>query len=160
MTIHAIKPLPEAADGALQAWIDGGARGNPGTSGYGAHLALPSGEVWDEVWGYLGVQTNNFAEYVALLAALEYAIRCGAGSFQVRSDSQLLVRQITGQYRVKNAGLKPLHTRARGQISHLKRFRIEHVYREDNREADALANRAMDDQGGSGHFTSEELLSR
>ena len=114
--------------------------------------------MWDEVWGYLGEQTNNVAEYAALLAALEYALRAGAPSLHVLSDSQLLVRQIQGRYKVKSPGLKPLHARGRQQIARLGRFRIEHVYRKDNREADALANRAMDARAGSGHFSPAEVL--
>jgi ribonuclease HI len=151
----AVKPL---AGGALRAQIDGGARGNPGAAGYGVHLTLPDGKVWDEVWGFLGVRTNNVAEYAALLAALEYALRAGATSLHVRSDSQLLVRQILGEYRVKNPGLQPLFRRARARISRLGRFRIEHVFREQNEAADALANRAMDEGAGSGHFSAADLL--
>ncbi|MGD8377208.1 MAG: ribonuclease HI family protein [Acidobacteriota bacterium] len=160
MTDHPAGTIRPLAGEALEASIDGGARGNPGNAGYGCHLTLPSGETWDEVWGHLGVQTNNVAEYVALLAALEYAIAAGAGSLRVRSDSQLLVRQILGKYRVKNPGLRPLFERARAAIARLPRFRIEHVYREDNREADALANRAMDTRESSGHLEAAALLGR
>ena len=150
-----VKPLPGEP---LCAHIDGGARGNPGPAGYGVHLTLPDGTVWDEVWGYLGERTNNVAEYAALLAALEYALRSGAASLQVRSDSQLLVRQMLGRYRVKNLGLRPLFQRAREGAARLRTFKIEHVYREANRDADALANRAMDDGTGSGHFDAAEVL--
>jgi probable phosphoglycerate mutase len=142
----------------LTAHIDGGARGNPGDAGYGVHLTGPDGEILDEVYGFLGVRTNNVAEYAALIAALEYAVRAEAGALTVWSDSELLVRQIRGQYRVKNAGLQPLHARARQQIARLAAFEIGHVRRERNREADGLANQAMDERNGSGHFTPGEIL--
>ena len=153
-------PLPIAplAGAPLLAHIDGGARGNPGDAGYGAHLASPAGETIAEVWGFLGTRTNNYAEYVALLAALTYAIRSGAGGCRVRSDSELLVRQIGGSYKVRHPGLQVLHRRARLLIGKLPSFQIEHVRREQNREADRLANRAMDDRAGSGHFPLAELL--
>jgi len=142
----------------LNASVDGGARGNPGKAGYGAHLTSESGDLVAEVYGFLGVATNNVAEYAALLAALEYALSAGASSLQVRSDSQLMVRQIQGRYKVKNAGLQPLFRRARELIGALERFRIEHVRREENKEADALANRAMDEEGDSGHFSRARIL--
>jgi ribonuclease HI len=143
---------------SLNASVDGGARGNPGKAGYGAHVTDPSGETVAEVYGYLGTATNNVAEYAALLAALEFARDAGATVLQVRSDSQLMVRQIQGTYKVKNAGLQPLFRRARRLIRCFERFRIEHVRREQNQEADALANRAMDEEDGSGHYTREQLL--
>ena len=148
-------PRPGAT---LQAWIDGGARGNPGPAGYGAHVVDEAGEPVEEIWGFLDTRTNNVAEYAGLIAALEYAVRTGAAALHIRSDSELLVRQIRGQYKVKNAALKVLHGRARQRIARLPAFRIEHVRREANREADGLANRAMDDRQGSGHFTIEEIL--
>jgi probable phosphoglycerate mutase len=150
-----VKSLPGAS---LTAHIDGGARGNPGKAGYGVHLSTPDETLVDEAYGFLGVATNNVAEYAALIAALEYAVRAGARSLHVRSDSQLLVRQIQGSYRVKNKGLQPLFRRARQRIARLESFHIEHVFREENREADRLANRAMDEEAGSGHFTPEEIL--
>jgi probable phosphoglycerate mutase len=143
---------------SLSASVDGGARGNPGKAGYGAHVTGPSGEMVAEVYGYLGIATNNVAEYAALLAALEFARSAGASALSVRSDSQLMVRQIQGRYKVKNAGLQPLFRRARQLIGCLERFHIEHVRREENQEADALANRAMDEEGDSGHFTREQIL--
>jgi len=152
-------PIPPLAGAPILAHIDGGARGNPGDAGYGAHLTTPAGDSIAEVWGFLGTRTNNYAEYVALLAALSYAIRSGAGSCRVRSDSELLVRQIQGIYKVRHPGLQVLHRRARALIGKLGSFAIEHVRREQNREADALANRAMDDRAGSGHFELRDLLS-
>jgi probable phosphoglycerate mutase len=150
-----VKSLPGTT---LTAHIDGGARGNPGNAGYGVHLTLPDDGPVDEVYGFLGVATNNVAEYAALVAALEYAIRAGVRSLHVHSDSQLLVRQIQGSYRVKNKGLQVMFRQARQRIAKLESFRIEHVFREENKEADRLANRAMDEEGGSGHFAPEEIL--
>ena len=155
MTTTAIPPL---AGAPVLAHIDGGARGNPGDAGYGAYVASPSGEPIAEVWGFLGTRTNNYAEYVALLAALTYAIRSGAGSCRIRSDSELLVRQIQGRYKVRHPSLQVLHRRARALIGNLRSFGIEHVRREQNRDADRLANRAMDERAGSGHFDLAELL--
>jgi ribonuclease HI len=142
----------------LNVSVDGGARGNPGKAGYGAHVTSESGDLVAEVYGFLGIATNNVAEYVALLAALEFALEAGVHSLHVRSDSQLVVRQIQGRYKVKNAGLQPLFRRARRLIGGLERFHIEHVRREENQEADALANRAMDEEGDSGHFSRGQLL--
>jgi ribonuclease HI len=142
----------------LKASVDGGARGNPGKAGYGAHVTSESGDLVAEVYGFLGVATNNVAEYAGLLAALEYALGAGARNLQVRSDSQLMVRQLQGRYKVKNAGLQPLFRRARELIGGLEGFRIEHVRREENKEADALANRAMDEEGDSGHFSRARIL--
>ena len=143
---------------SLKASVDGGARGNPGKAGYGAHVTSESGDTIAEVYGFLGVATNNVAEYAALLAALEFALEAGARSLEVRSDSQLMVRQLQGRYKVKNAGLQPLFRRARQLIGGLERFHIEHIPREENKEADALANRAMDEQGDSGHFSRGRIL--
>lgn len=150
-----IAPL---AGAPLLAHIDGGARGNPGDAGYGVYLTLTGGEEVAEVWGFLGTRTNNFAEYVALLAALTYAVRAGAGSLTVRSDSELLVRQLHGIYKVKHPGLQVLHRRARALIGRLPGFQVSHVRREQNKDADRLANRAMDERDGSGHFRLEEIL--
>lgn len=151
-------PIPPLAGAPVLAHIDGGARGNPGDAGYGAYVATPAGDPIAEVWGFLGTRTNNYAEYVALLAALTYAIRAGAGNCRVRSDSELLVRQIQGIYKVRHPALQILHRRARTLIGKVPSFGIEHVRREQNREADRLANRAMDDRAGSGHFDLAELL--
>jgi ribonuclease HI len=142
----------------LVAHIDGGARGNPGKAGYGVHLTVNDQEPVDEVYGFLGVRTNNVAEYAGLIAALEYALRAEASGLQVRSDSELLVRQIQGRYKVKNPSLQVLFRRAKERIAKLRSFKVEHVYRADNKEADALANRAMDEEGDSGHFVTEEIL--
>ena len=123
---------------------DGGARGNPGPAGYGVVIQDEAGRKVAALSQYLGHQTNNFAEYQALIAALEYALQHGSKAIKVVSDSELLVRQIKGIYKVKNPALKDLHTRARQLISQLDWFAIEHALREKNREADRLANAAMD----------------
>ena len=128
----------------LVAHIDGGARGNPGPAGYGVVIEDESGRRVGTLSEYLGHQTNNFAEYQGLIGALEYAIQHGPKALKVISDSELLVRQIKGIYKVKNATLKDLHARARDLIAQLDWFSISHDLREHNREADRLANEAMD----------------
>lgn len=129
---------------ALRAWVDGGARGNPGPAGYGARIEDSAGNLVREESGFLGVATNNVAEYNGLLAALRAAIELGAVSLEVLADSELMVRQMNGQYRVKNEGLKPLHREATALSSRLPSFRIRHVRREQNRDADRLVNLAID----------------
>jgi ribonuclease HI len=128
----------------LLAHIDGGARGNPGPAGYGAVITDQAGRRLAELSEYLGHHTNNHAEYAGLLAVLEYARRAGARGLQVFSDSELLVRQMQGRYKVRSPELKPLHAEAQRLRHGLEWFRIEHVRREKNREADKLANKAMD----------------
>jgi ribonuclease HI len=130
--------------GYLVAHIDGGARGNPGPAGYGAVIEDEMGRPVVELSDFLGKQTNNYAEYSALLAALSYANKHGFKALKVYSDSELMVKQISGQYKVSNPSLKELHTRAVKLIEDLEAFEINHVPREKNREADWLANRAMD----------------
>jgi ribonuclease HI len=128
----------------LIAHSDGGARGNPGPAGYGVVIQDQSGRKVAHLSEYLGHQTNNFAEYQGLIAALEYALEHGPKALKLISDSELLVRQIKGIYKVKNATLKDLHGRAKELISQLEWFSIGHALREHNREADRLANEAMD----------------
>ena len=128
----------------LIAHSDGGARGNPGPAGYGVVIKDESGRKVAALNEYLGHQTNNFAEYQGLIGALEYAIQHGPKALNVVSDSELLVRQIKGIYKVKNATLKDLHARAKDLIAQLDWFSISHALREHNREADRLANEAMD----------------
>lgn len=128
----------------LIAHIDGGSRGNPGPAGYGVHLVDDKGALVAEISRYLGHRTNNVAEYSALIAALEYAIEHGWDAVKVISDSELLVRQIHGEYKVKSPDLKELYDRARILIRKVARFSIQHVLREKNRDADRLANWAMD----------------
>lgn len=128
----------------LVAYTDGGARGNPGPSGYGVVIQDEAGGKVATLSEYLGHQTNNFAEYQALIAALEYAIQHGHKALKVISDSELLVRQMKGIYKVKNPALQDLHARARQLIRQLDWFSIGHVLRGKNQEADRLANAAMD----------------
>jgi ribonuclease HI len=128
----------------LVAYSDGGARGNPGPSGYGVLIQDQTGKKIAALSEYLGHQTNNFAEYQGLIAALEYAVKHGHKALKVVSDSELLVRQIKGIYKVKNAALKDLHARAQELIAQLDWFSIGHVLRGHNQEADELANAAMD----------------
>ncbi|MFZ0734608.1 MAG: ribonuclease HI family protein [Candidatus Sulfotelmatobacter sp.] len=128
----------------LVAHSDGGARGNPGPAGYGVVIKDESGKKVAALSEYLGHQTNNFAEYQGLIAALEYALRHGPKALKVISDSELLVRQIKGIYKVKNPTLQDLHGRAKELIAQLQWFSIGHALREHNQEADRLANEAMD----------------
>ena len=135
---------------AFVAHIDGGARGNPGPAGWGAVITTrDSGDI-TELSGVLPHATNNVAEYHGLLAALEWAVAHGAKIFEVKSDSLLLVQQMRGVYKVKNEGLKPLHGRARLLAERIGRVTYEHVPRERNRDADRLANLAMD-RAADGH---------
>ncbi|PYX75749.1 MAG: ribonuclease HI [Acidobacteria bacterium] len=128
----------------LVAHSDGGARGNPGPAGYGVVIKDESGRKVAALSEYLGHQTNNFAEYQGLIAALEYALKHGPKALKLISDSELLVRQIKGIYKVKNATLQDLHARAKELIRQLDWFSIGHALREHNQEADRLANEAMD----------------
>jgi ribonuclease HI len=134
----------KAPEHYLIAHSDGGARGNPGPSGYGVVIQDEAGRKIAALSQYLGHQTNNFAEYQGLIAALEYAIEHGHKALKVVSDSELLVRQIKGIYKVKNLTLQELHARAKELIAQLEWFSIDHALREQNREADELANQAMD----------------
>jgi ribonuclease HI len=134
----------------LVAHSDGGARGNPGPAGYGVVIQDESGHKVAALSEYLGHQTNNFAEYQGLIAALEYSIEHGPKAMKLISDSELLVRQIKGIYKVKNAVLKDLHARAKELIAQLDWFSIGHALREHNQEADSLANAAMDKGMGRG----------
>src|SRR6266705_218877 len=135
---------PKSPEHFLIAYSDGGARGNPGPAGYGVVIKDETGRKVAALSHYLGHQTNNFAEYQGLIAALEYAIQHGPKALRVVSDSELLVRQIKGIYKVKNATLQELHGRAKELIAQLDWFSIDHALREHNREADDLANQAMD----------------
>ncbi|MEJ2007496.1 MAG: ribonuclease HI family protein [Acidobacteriota bacterium] len=126
------------------AHIDGGSRGNPGPAAYGIVIEQADGTRVASLSKYLGHTTNNVAEYEGLLAALNYALAHNHLRLKVISDSELLTRQINGQYKVRNPNLKILHERARALIAQLDAFQIEHVRREHNREADRLANQAMD----------------
>jgi ribonuclease HI len=123
---------------------DGGARGNPGPAGCGAVLTLPNGDVVASLNKFLGNTTNNVAEYQGLLLGLEAAQAHGASSLEVRLDSELIVRQLNGQYKVKSPHLKPLFEQAKSLLQAFDSVNVVHVRREQNREADKLANLAMD----------------
>jgi ribonuclease HI len=126
------------------AYIDGGARGNPGPAGFGVRIEEEDGTLVGEFSEAIGVATNNVAEYRGLLAALEWAKAHGERALHVRSDSLLLVQQMKGVYKVKNAGLIPLHSKARILAHDIGRVTFEHVGRAKNAHADRLANAAMD----------------
>ena len=137
---------PHPAKGAawFTAHCDGGSRGNPGPAGYGAVIEDPQGRIVARLSEYLGRQTVNHAEYCGLLAVLKWAVDQGAKWLRVVSDSELMVRQMKGQYRVKNPGLMPLWEKARRLARSLDGFEITHTLRAGNAEADRLANEAMD----------------
>lgn len=143
-TKHLFESRENPPEHYLVAHSDGGARGNPGPAGYGVVIKDESGRKVAALSEYLGHQTNNFAEYQGLIAALEYAIKHGPKALKLISDSELLVRQIKGIYKVKNAVLQDLHARAKELIAQLDWFSIGHALREHNQEADRLANDAMD----------------
>jgi ribonuclease HI len=124
---------------------DGAARGNPGPAGAGAVVTDPDGTVLVEIAEGLGETTNNVAEYTAAIRGLEAAERLGADEVLLRSDSQLMINQMTGRYRVKTAHLQPLHRRVRELVGSFARVEFEHVPRERNVEADRLANKGVDD---------------
>jgi ribonuclease HI len=128
----------------LRLHVDGASRGNPGEAGFGVHVTDANGAPVAELHGYLGRATNNVAEYQALVHGLRWALAHGARRVEVFSDSELLVRQVEGRYRVRNAGLVPLHRQALSLLGRFEVARIAHVPRGRNREADALANLAVD----------------
>jgi ribonuclease HI len=137
----------ERSGGSATANIDGGSRGNPGPAGYGVRIELADGTI-AELKEPLGTCTNNVAEYNGLLAALRWAIEHGIRTLRIRSDSELLVKQMHGEYRVKNPGLQPLYEEARALARKIGRVTFEHVRREFNTDADRLANEAMDEAAG------------
>ncbi|GAC1667551.1 MAG: hypothetical protein NVS9B4_23410 [Candidatus Acidiferrum sp.] len=139
-----IKP----ARATYRANIDGGSRGNPGPASYGVVIRDESGKIVAKLKKYIGRASNNVAEYYGLIAALDYAREHGVGALRVESDSELLVKQMRGQYKVRSEDLRPLFERAKKMSQGLGVFRIDHVYREQNDEADALANEAMDEASG------------
>lgn len=137
-----------------QSWLiahcDGGARGNPGPSGYGAVLQTEAGEILAELSEFLGIRTNNYAEYSGLLGVLAWVLEHGYRRLRVISDSELMVKQIQGRYKVNSPDLKPLWTEARSRIAQLDEFQISHALRHKNKDADRLANAAMDRATGKG----------
>ena len=146
---HAVSPPA----GVHIANIDGASRGNPGPASYAVVVRDPAGKLLLELAKNIGRETNNVAEYYALLAALDYATSHGIAALRIRSDSELLVRQMQGRYKVKSADLKPLYERAFKMSRQLKYFAIEHVRRELNKDADALANVALDSAGAAKYET-------
>jgi ribonuclease HI len=131
--------------GQVVAYIDGGARGNPGPAGYGVRIEQPDGMLVDEFCESIGIATNNVAEYRGLIAALQWAKAHGHREVHVRSDSKLLVEQMLGHYKVKHPGLVPLYAQARLLAHDIGRVTYEHVGRALNAHADRLANAAMDE---------------
>jgi ribonuclease HI len=128
----------------INAHCDGGARGNPGPSGYGALIQDDHGNVLAELSEFLGMRTNNYAEYSGLLGCLQYALDHHHPRLRVVSDSELMVKQIQGKYQVKSPDLKPLYEEAKRRIAKLEAFEISHALRHKNKDADRLANEAMD----------------
>ena len=128
----------------ITAYIDGGARGNPGPAGYGVHIEGPDGTLLDELHGGLGIATNNVAEYNGLLAALRWATAHRYRKVHIRADSELLVKQMRGEYKVKHEGLKPLFLQASALVRSIGEVSFEHVRREFNKDADRLSNLGMD----------------
>lgn len=133
---------------AYRANIDGGSRGNPGPASYGVVIRDPRGQIVAKLKKYIGRTTNNVAEYYGLIAALDYAQQHAIRALRIESDSELLVRQMRGQYKVKSSELRPLFERASKMAQTFTSFKIDHVYREQNAEADALANQALDETSG------------
>jgi probable phosphoglycerate mutase len=134
----------QPAGGWFTAHCDGGSRGNPGPAGFGAVIENSEGQVVARISEFLGRQTNNYAEYKGLLAVLAWALANGARRLRVVSDSELMVRQMKGIYKVKNPGLRPLWEDAQQMAQQLDAFEMRHTLREGNKEADRLANAAMD----------------
>jgi len=129
----------------LTIYTDGASRNNPGEAGAGVYM-LRDGEPFDRIARYLGTTTNNVAEYTAAIIGLERAASAGARSVRLFADSELLVKQINGQYKVKNEGLKPLHGKVKELIARIGRVEVQYIPREQNKEADALANKAIDEK--------------
>ncbi len=125
-------------------YTDGAARGNPGPAGAGAFICTPDGTVIAEIAEYLGETTNNVAEYRGLLAGLRKLVEIGAKEIEIRADSELMVKQLKGEYRVKNETLKVLFEEAKTLLKKIPSYSIRHVYREMNKDADRLSNLAID----------------
>ncbi|MFQ5718510.1 MAG: ribonuclease HI family protein [Acidobacteriota bacterium] len=133
----------------VRVFVDGGSRGNPGPAGLGVHAEANTGQTLADLYAFLGRATNNVAEYAALIVALTWAAESSHDAVQIFSDSQLMVRQFNGVYRVKSPGLRPLFERSKKLAAAIPELRVSHVPREKNRAADALANRAMDECAGN-----------
>jgi ribonuclease HI len=147
-------------EGWYTAHCDGGSRGNPGPSGYGAVVEDPSGKIVARLSEFLGRQTNNYAEYKGLVAVLDWAEQHGVRRMRVVSDSELMVKQMKGQYKVASPGLRPLWEEAKRLAGKLERFEMRHTLRGGNKEADQLANDAMLEgyvKGGVVHLLEGDL---
>lgn len=144
MSSNSLFPREDQKTDWISAHCDGGARGNPGPAGYGAQVCDSSGSVIAELSEFLGVRTNNFAEYSGLLGCLQFALDHHHSRLRVVSDSELMVKQIQGKYQVKSPDLKPLYEEAKRRIARLEKFEISHALRHKNKDADRLANEAMD----------------
>jgi ribonuclease HI len=129
----------------LTIYTDGASRNNPGEAGAGVCI-LQDGKPVERIARYLGMTTNNIAEYSAAIIGLEYAVKLGACKVKLRADSELLVKQVNGLYKVKNEGLKPLYARVKELIAKIASVEVEYIPRERNKEADALANKAIDEK--------------
>ena len=128
--------------------VDGASRGNPGPSSYGFAILGPDGKVLHNGSGYIGISTNNVAEYTALIEALRFALAQGMTSVEIRSDSQLLVRQLTGTYKVRTPHIQELYSQCRDLLRRFALYQIKHVPRSENKLADKLANKALDRRKG------------
>ena len=135
-----------APAGLLQIHIDGGSRGNPGPAGFGVYVQDASGAEVASLYGFLGVATNNVAEYQGLIHGLRFALARGARQVHVFSDSELVVKQMDGRYKVKHENMVPLHREARALMARLPDVKLTHVRREQNKDADRLANQALDEK--------------
>lgn len=143
----------KGATPAHSANVDGAARGNPGPAAYGVVIRDARGQTVARLKKHIGRMTNNVAEYYGLIAALDYAQSHDIRALRIESDSELMVKQMRGQYKVKSEDLRPLFERAKKTSQSFQSFRIDHVYREQNREADALANEALDEATGAAPAT-------
>jgi ribonuclease HI len=142
MTLYSVS---EKVSMVYKIYTDGASRGNPGPSGIGAVIYDDQGKVVHEIAKYIGEVTNNVAEYEALLEVLDYCVKKHISPIEILADSQLLIKQMTGEYRVKHENIKPLYRRAQDYLVHLKVIRYQHVPRELNKAADKLANKGIDD---------------
>jgi ribonuclease HI len=145
-TASPLPPNPGQQHERLRVHSDGAARGNPGLAGAGAVLSTPDGAVVERLGKFLGTQTNNVAEYTALLLGLARAKALGAREVEVFADSELMIRQLEGRYQVKAPGLKPLYEQARALLRGFSKVRLQHVPREQNKDADEMSNRAIDER--------------
>ena len=143
------EPVAAAKSASHRANIDGGSRGNPGPASYGVVVRDANGQIVAQLKKYIGRATNNVAEYYGLIAALDYAQAHAIRALHIESDSELLVKQMRGQYKVKSEELRPLFERAKKMSATFDSFGINHVYREQNQDADALANEALDETAGT-----------